>query len=54
MQWSSGSSPYYYVVQKLLLLSLCLQGPLIPEVLTSAVSVTLWLFCGLLCVLAAP
>lgn len=54
MQWSSGPSSCYVVVQKLLLLRPSLQGALVPEVLTSAVSVKLWLFCGLLCVLAAP
>lgn len=32
----------------------CLQGALVPKVLTPADSVKLSLFCGLLCVLAAP
>lgn len=58
MQWSSESSLHYVFVQKLLLLRLCLWEALVTEilawVLTSAVSVKPWLFCGLLCVLAAP
>lgn len=55
---SESSLHHDVVVQKLLLLCLWLQEALVPEVLawvlTSAVSVKPWLFCGLLCVLAAP
>lgn len=55
---SESSLHHYVVVQKLLLLCLCLQEALVPEilawVLTSEISVKPWLFCGLLCVLAAP